>query len=55
MFVLAFDMDGEKYYAWYESGGTWVGIAYVINDNRSYLLLFILLRTRSSRLTELQM
>lgn len=31
-YVVTFDMDGEKYYAWYDSDGTWVGTAYVVSD-----------------------
>jgi hypothetical protein len=31
-YVVSFDMDGEKYYAWYESDGTLIGTAYVVND-----------------------
>jgi len=31
-YMVEFDMDGEKYYAWYDSDGAWVGSAYVIND-----------------------
>ena len=31
-YMVQFDMDGEKYYAWYDSDGAWVGSAYVIND-----------------------
>ena len=31
-YVVKFDMDGEKYYAWYDSNGDWIGSAYVVND-----------------------
>jgi hypothetical protein len=31
-YVVQFDMDGEKYYAWYDSNGEWIGSAYVISD-----------------------
>ena len=31
-YVVRFDMDNEKYYAWYDSNGEWVGTAYVVND-----------------------
>ncbi|MES1215986.1 MAG: PepSY-like domain-containing protein, partial [Bacteroidota bacterium] len=24
--------DGEKYFAWYDQDGTWIGTAYVVND-----------------------
>ena len=31
-YEVRFDMDGEKYYAWYDSDGNWIGTAYVVND-----------------------
>ncbi len=31
-YVVSFDMDNEKYYAWYDTDGTWVGSAYVVSD-----------------------
>jgi hypothetical protein len=31
-YVVRFDMDNEKYYAWYDRNGEWVGTAYVVND-----------------------
>jgi hypothetical protein len=31
-YVVKFDMDGERYYAWYDSNGDWIGSAYVVND-----------------------
>lgn len=31
-YVVKFDLDGEKYYAWYDSNGDWIGSAYVVND-----------------------
>ena len=31
-YVVTFDMDNEKYYAWYDSNGDWVGSAYVVSD-----------------------
>lgn len=31
-YVVHFDMDNEKYYAWYDSNGEWIGSAYVVND-----------------------
>ena len=31
-YVAKFDMDGEKYYAWYDSNGDWIGSAYVVSD-----------------------
>jgi hypothetical protein len=34
-YVVQFDMDNEKYYAWYDSDGSWVGTAYVVNDYKT--------------------
>ena len=31
-YVVQFDMDNEKYYAWYDSNGEWIGSAIVVND-----------------------
>jgi len=31
-YVVQFDMDNEKYYAWYDRNGEWIGTAYVVND-----------------------
>ena len=31
-YVVQFDMDGEKYYAWYDTNGEWIGSAVVISD-----------------------
>lgn len=31
-YVVTFDMDGEKHYAWYDTNGDWIGSAYVVND-----------------------
>jgi len=31
-YVVQFDLDGEKYYAWYDSNGEWIGSAIVVND-----------------------
>lgn len=31
-YVVQFDMDGEKYYAWYDDAGDWIGTAYVVRD-----------------------
>lgn len=31
-YQVQFDMDGEKYYAWYDSDGNWIGSAYAVND-----------------------
>ncbi|HYE53256.1 MAG TPA: PepSY-like domain-containing protein [Chitinophagaceae bacterium] len=30
--AVSFDMDGQRYYAWYDSDGTWIGSTYVVND-----------------------
>lgn len=30
--AVAFDMDGDRYYAWYDSDGTWIGSTYAVND-----------------------
>ena len=31
-YVVQFDMDGEKYHAWYDSNGEWIGSAYVVSN-----------------------
>jgi len=31
-YVVQFDMDNEKYYAWYDTNSEWIGTAYVVND-----------------------
>jgi len=31
-YVVQFDMDGEKYYAWYDRNGDWIGSAMVVNN-----------------------
>ena len=31
-YAVRFDMDGEKYYAWYDANGDWIGSAYVVSD-----------------------
>lgn len=31
-YVVQFDMDGEKYYAWYDTNGEWIGSAYVVSN-----------------------
>jgi hypothetical protein len=31
-YVVQFEMDGERYYAWYDTSGEWVGSAYTVND-----------------------
>jgi hypothetical protein len=31
-YVVRFDLDNEKYYAWYDTNGEWIGSAYVVND-----------------------
>lgn len=31
-YVVQFDMDNEKYYAWYDTNGDWIGSAIVVSD-----------------------
>jgi len=31
-YVVQFDMDNEKYYAWYDTNGEWIGSAIVVSD-----------------------
>jgi len=31
-YVVQFDNEGERYYAWYDTDGTWIGTAYVVRD-----------------------
>ena len=31
-YVVQFDMDNEKYYAWYDTNGDWIGSAVVVSD-----------------------
>lgn len=31
-YVARFDVEGVKYYAWYDAAGDWIGTAYVLND-----------------------
>jgi hypothetical protein len=31
-YAVRFNMDGEDYYAWYDSDGAWIGTAYVVKD-----------------------
>lgn len=31
-YAVQFDMDGEKYYAWYDTNGEWIGSAVVVTD-----------------------
>ena len=31
-YVVQFDMDNEKYYAWYDTNGDWIGSAIVVRD-----------------------
>ncbi|HYF32531.1 MAG TPA: PepSY-like domain-containing protein [Chitinophagaceae bacterium] len=30
--AVSFEMDGQRYLAWYDSDGTWVGSTYVVDD-----------------------
>lgn len=32
-YVVQFDMDNQKYYAWYDADGYWVGTAYAVTDH----------------------
>lgn len=31
-YLVQFDLDNEKHYAWYDSNGEWIGSAIVVND-----------------------
>jgi hypothetical protein len=31
--MVAFDMDGERYYAWYDANNTWVGSTFTVKDH----------------------
>lgn len=31
-YSVMFDMDGNRYYAWYDTEGNWVGSTYAVND-----------------------
>ena len=31
-YVVQFDMDNDKYYAWYDTNGEWIGPAIVVSD-----------------------
>lgn len=31
-YLVQFDMDNERHYAWYDTNGEWIGSAYVVND-----------------------
>ena len=30
--AVSFDMDGQRYYAWYDADGTWIGSTYAVSD-----------------------
>lgn len=34
-YVVRFDMNGERYYGWYDNDGTWIGTAVVVNDYKT--------------------
>jgi hypothetical protein len=34
-YVVQFDMDNQRYYAWYDVNGNWVGTAYALQDHSS--------------------
>lgn len=31
--MVSFDMEGQRYYAWYDTDGTWVGSTYAVDDH----------------------
>jgi hypothetical protein len=31
--AVTFDLDGNRYYAWYDSDGNWIGSTYAVNDH----------------------
>jgi hypothetical protein len=31
--TATFDMDGQRYYAWYDANGTWVGSTFTVSDH----------------------
>ena len=33
-YAVTFDLDGNKYYSWYDVNGNWVGSSYVVAENR---------------------
>ena len=34
-YAVTFDMDNDRYYAWYDRNGNWVGTAYIVKDYTS--------------------
>ncbi len=34
-YVVRYSINNDKYYAWYDSDGNWIGTAYVVNDYKS--------------------
>lgn len=34
-YVVSFNVDSDRYYAWYDSDGTWIGTAYVVTNHSS--------------------
>ena len=34
-YVAIFNINNDKYYAWYDSDGTWIGTAYAVSDYKS--------------------
>jgi len=34
-YVVTFNLNNDKYYAWYDSDGDWIGTAYVVSDYKS--------------------
>ena len=45
-YAVRFDMDGENYYAWYDSDGNWIGTATVVKD---YSRLPVVINTTLTR------
>jgi hypothetical protein len=34
-YVATFNLNNDKYYAWYDSNGAWIGTAYAVSDYKS--------------------
>ena len=34
-YAVTFNMDGNKYYSWYDANGNWVGSSYAVTNNSS--------------------
>lgn len=35
-YVVSFDMNGDKYYGYYDTNGDWIGTAYVVSNYNNY-------------------